>query len=249
VSLQNIRVVLVHPTHPGNIGAVARAMKTMCLQNLHLVAPVDYGGSEAAARAAGAADLLVRARSWPSLMPALADCGLVIGTSARTRSIRWPALEPRAAAERLLTAAREGAVALLFGREKMGLTNAELDLCHHVVAIPANPDCSSLNLACAVQVMGYEILRASKAPLPPVTDSGHEPAVQVARVEDMERFYRHLEEVLIQVGFLDPLAPRRLMRRLHRLFNRAELDEREVNILRGILAAIQARLGGSASER
>lgn len=239
MSLQNIRIVLVNPSHPGNIGAAARAMKTMCLEALYVVSPTDYLSPEAQARAAGAGEVLMRATRCESLGQALTDCRLVIGTSSRTRSIPWPALEPRDCATRLVTQAQLGAVALVFGREKIGLTNTELDLCQYVVSIPANADYGSLNLACAVQVMSYEILRASRAHEDNDVIAWHEANVPLARSEDVERFYRHLEGVLIEIGFLDPANPRKLMRRLYRLFNRVGLDENEVNILRGILTAVQ----------
>ncbi len=239
MSLKNIRTVLVNATHPGNIGATARAMKTMCLEALYLVSPVDFVGPEARARAAGADDVLANAHVCTSLEEALTGCRLAIGTSTRTRSIPWPALEPRTCAEQLVRQADHGPVALVFGREKMGLTNAELDLCQYVVTVPANPDYRSLNLACAVQVMSYEILRASRGQLDSSAVEWHEAGVAYARIEDIERFYRHLEAVLVQIGFLDPANPRKLMRRLYRLFNRARLDQNEVNILRGILTAVE----------
>ncbi len=239
MSLENIRIILVDPSHPGNIGAAARAMKTMCLHALHLVTPVDYSGPETRARAAGADDLLADIVCSESLTEALEGSRLVIGTSARTRAIPWPSLEPELAARQLVAEAEHGPVALVFGREKMGLTNAELDQCQFVVSIPANPRYSSLNLACAVQVMSYEIMRASRQAQDTTPDEWHEPHVPLARNEDIERFYRHLEEVLEEIRFLDPENPRKLMRRLYRLFNRACLDENEVNILRGILTAVQ----------
>ncbi len=237
--LHKIRVVLVHPTHPGNIGAVARAMKTMCLDALYLVEPTEYLGAQARARAAGADDILLKARCCESLPEALRDCRLVVGTSARARGIPWPSLAPSLCAQRLLAEAGYGPVALVFGREKMGLTNAELDLCQYVVGIPANARYGSLNLACAVQILGYELFQASVAG---ATREWRESGVPLARSEDMQHFYRHLQEVLVGTGFLDPANPRRLMRRLYRLFNRACLDENEVNILRGMLTAIQQRL-------
>jgi tRNA (cytidine32/uridine32-2'-O)-methyltransferase len=240
--LRNIRIVLVRPTHPGNIGAVARAMKTMCLDALYLVEPVEYLGTQVRARAAGADDILLRARRCESLPEALRDCRLVIGTSARTRAIPWPSLAPESCAQRLVLEAGHGPVALVFGREKMGLTNAELDLCQYMVGIPANPRYASLNLACAVQILGYELLRASPQYAAPSANEWHEPQVPLARAQDLERFYCHLQELLVETGFLDPAKPRRLMRRLYRLFNRACLDENEVNILRGILTAVQQRL-------
>jgi tRNA (cytidine32/uridine32-2'-O)-methyltransferase len=237
--LRSIRIVLVHPTHPGNIGAVARAMKTMCLDALYLVEPTEYLGAEARARAAGADDILLRAQRCESLVEALRDCRLVIGTSARARGIPWPSLAPSACAQRLLAEASRGPAALVFGREKMGLTNAELDLCQYVVGIPANPGYASLNLAGAVQVLAYELFRASSEDPTPEWHEGHVP---LASNDDLQRFYHHLQEVLVETGFLDPAKPRRLMRRLYRLFNRACMDENELNILRGVLTAVQQRL-------
>ena len=237
----NVRVVLVRPTHPGNIGGVARAMKTMCLGSLYLVDPVDYLGQEARARAGGAQDVLLGSKRFASLAEALAGCRLVIGTSARARSIPWPTLDPSGAAQRLITEAREGPVALVFGREKTGLSNAELDHCQYTVEIPSNREYASLNLACAVQVMSYELMRAREKAASGQAGDWREAGVSLARREDMDRFYRHLEAVLVESGFLDRSKPRRLMRRLYRLFNRACLDENELNILRGILTAVQQR--------
>ena len=237
--LRNIRIVLVHPTHPGNIGAVARAMKTMCLDALYLIEPVEYLSAEARARAAGAEDILLRTQRCESLPEALRDCRLVIGTSGRPRGIAWPSLAPSVCAQRVLAEAAYGPVAVVFGREKMGLTNAELDLCQYVVGIPANPCYASLNLAAAVQIFGYELFRASTQNSVP---EWREARVPLARNDDLQRFYCHLQEVLVETGFLDLAKPRRLMRRLYRLFNRACLDENEVNILRGILTAVQQRL-------
>ncbi len=237
----NVRVVLVQPTHPGNIGGVARAMKTMCLSSLYLVDPVEYLVQEARARAGGAQDVLLGSKRCVSLADALAGCRLVIGTSARTRSLPWPTLDPGVGAERLVAEARQGPVALVFGREKTGLSNAELDLCQYMIEIPSNSRYASLNLACAVQVMSYELMRVQRKEGVQQVSHWREGNAPLARREDMERFYRHLEDVLIESGFLDPVKPRRLMRRLYRLFNRACLDENELNILRGILAAVQQR--------
>jgi len=224
--LANIRIVLVRPTHPGNVGATARAMKNMSLRTLYLVAPEDYPSREATDRAVGAADVLQDALVCGSLDEALQGCHLVIGTSARSRRIEWPALDPGICAQRLVEGARQGPVALLFGQERTGLTNAELDLCHFVVTIPSDKQYSSLNLAAAVQILAYEIHRAAGEGRPVGSD-------------DMQRFYQHLEEVLQQIEFLDPENPRLLMRRLMRLFNRATLDHNEMNIMRGILTAVQ----------
>lgn len=237
MSLSNIRIVLVRPTHPGNVGATARAMKNMSLHHLYLVAPEDFPSADATDRAAGADDVLEGAMICRSLDEALKGCQLVIGTSARQRRIEWPGLDPESCARRLMDAAQQGPVALLFGQERTGLLNDELDRCHFVVTIPADSNYSSLNLACAVQILAYEIrlagLTVPSANLPdaradrPVSD------------EDMLGLYRHMEEVLRLIGFLDPANPRRLMRRLMRLFNRATLDHNEMNILRGILTAVQ----------
>jgi len=235
--LSNIRIVLVRPTHPGNVGATARALKNMSLRTLYLVAPEDYPSREATDRAVGAGDLLQGAVICGSLDEALRGCQLVIGTSARARRIEWPALDPRDCAQHLVEGARQGPVALLFGQERTGLTNAELDRCHFVVTIPSDKQYSSLNLAAAVQILAYEIHR--------VADAGADVSTMEADAgrpvgsDDMQRFYQHLEEVLQQIEFLDPENPRLLMRRLMRLFNRAAPDQNEMNILRGILTAIQ----------
>lgn len=232
--LTDVRIVLVRPTHPGNVGAAARAMKTMSLENLWLVAPLRFPGPEASAMAAGAEDVLDRAQVVDSLDAALADCHTVYGTSARSRRIGWPTLDPREAAQRLTTAAQQGPAALLFGQERTGLTNAELDRCQALIQIPANPAYSSLNIASAVQILAYELSRAaaSTSETPRVTDP-------LATQAELQRLYRHLEDVLVRLEFLDPANPRLLMRRLVRLFNRASPDQNEVNILRGILTAVE----------
>ncbi|MHB1141037.1 MAG: RNA methyltransferase [Sulfuricaulis sp.] len=236
----NIRIVLVRPTHPGNVGATARAMKNMAMRSLHLVEPERFPSPEATDRAAGADDVLESAVICGSLDEALRDCHLVIGTSARPRRIEWPTLDPAAGASRLVEGARQGPVALLFGQERTGLLNSELDRCHFVVTIPADQAYSSLNLASAVQILAYEIYRAVLAGRPGEATEAREG--RLASSADMQRFYQHLEEVLQQIGFLDPENPRYLMRRLMRLFNRAGMDDNEMNILRGILTAIQQRL-------
>ena len=233
----NIRIVLVRPTHPGNVGATARAMKNMSLRSLYLIEPEKFPSPEATDRAAGADDVLQTAVFCNSLDEALKDCHLVIGTSARTRRIEWPTLDPVAGASRLVEGAALGPVALLFGQERTGLLNAELDRCHFVVTIPTDQAYSSLNLASAVQILAYEIYRTALAGKP--AEAMESRRGRLASSEDMQRFYQHLEEVLQQIGFLDPGNPRLLMRRLMRLFNRTGLDDNEMNILRGILTAIQ----------
>ena len=246
MALSNITVVLVRPTHPGNVGAAARAMKNMGLRQFCLVSPSGFPHAEARARAAGADDVLDAARLFGSLDEALAGCRLVVGTSARPRSIAWPSLDPREAAAKIVEESTYGEVALVFGTERTGLTNEQLDRCHYTVSIPADPEFSSLNLACAVQVLAYEIWCAASRPLPgalPDTAVAG-PDAQPVSSEDLERFYAHLEEVLVQIRFLDPANPRKLMRRLMRLFNRSRPDRNEMNILRGILTAVQQAQSG-----
>jgi len=233
-----LRIVLVETSHPGNIGAAARAMKTMCLDELVLVNPGEFPHPDAAARASGAVDVLERARVTATLDEALAGCVLVAGTSARRRGIGPPELTPRDCAARLAAGAAQQDVALVFGRERTGLTNEELGRCHILVNIPANPEYASLNLASAVQVLAYELMLA-RAAAPAAVEAG----TRLATADEMERFYEHLESAALETGFLDPANPKHLMRRLRRLFNRAQPDENEINILRGLLAALQGERG------
>jgi len=236
--LNRIRIVLVQPSHGGNIGGCARAMKNMDLTRLVLVAPENFPGEEASARAAGADDVLAQAQVCATLDEAIADCHLVIGTSARERRIAWPMLAPDEAARRLVTAAGQE-VAVLFGRERTGLTNDELDRCQILVNIPANPEFSSLNLVCAVQVIAYEIRRAAETSDVAVSTSAAEMLGEpLATSAEIQRFYQHLDQVMVASGFLDPKNPRLLTRRIRRLFNRVEMTSNEVNILRGILSAV-----------
>jgi tRNA (cytidine32/uridine32-2'-O)-methyltransferase len=228
-----IRIVLVGTTHPGNIGAVARAMKNMGLDDLALVAPRYFPHPDATARASGADDLLGKARVVDTLAEAIDDCIFVAGASARSRSINWPCLDARDAASRALAESTRGNVALVFGPEKSGLANEDLDHCQALLSIPTNPEFSSLNLAMAVQVVCYE-LRAQQADAPPHFESDVPPATSGA----MEHFFAELEALLLETGFLDPDNPRHLMRRLRRFFVRAEPDANEINILNGILTAI-----------
>jgi tRNA (cytidine32/uridine32-2'-O)-methyltransferase len=235
----SIRIVLVETSHPGNIGAAARAMKTMCLEHLVLVNPAEFPHADATARASGAGDILERARVTATLDEALAGCALVAGSSARRRDIGPPELAPQECAMRLTAAAARQDVALVFGRERTGLTNEELGRCNLLVNIPANPDYSSLNLAAAVQVLGYELMLAQvAAPAASPTDELDTP---LATADEMERLYEHLESAALETEFLDPANPKHLMRRLRRLFNRAQPDQNEVNILRGLLSALQGQ--------
>jgi TrmH family RNA methyltransferase len=231
--MNNIRIVLVGTTHPGNIGAAARAIKNMGLSELALVRPRYFPHEEATARASGADDLLDRARVHATLADAVADCVFVAGASARSRTISWPCLAARDAASRLIGESQRGPVAAVFGPEKAGLSNTDLDLCDVLLSIPANPEFSSLNLAMAVQIVTYELRAAVNAGLPE-----YEADAPLASSADMEHFYAHLERTLTASGFLDPGNPRHLMRRLRRLFLRARPDQNELNILRGILSSV-----------
>lgn len=234
----NIRVVLIETSHPGNIGAVARAMKNMCLEQLVLVNPLYFPSPEADARASGAQGVLKHARVAGSLEAAVGDCPVVIGASARKRSESWTALGPREAAGLALEQDAQTPVALVFGRESSGLTAQELDRCTHLVHIPANPDYSSLNIAMAVQVLSYELRMQSLHDAGPASDT--ERSVP-ASVGQMEGFFSHLEQALQDFGFLQQGREGKIMHRLRRLFHRAAPDEREVNILRGILSSAQGR--------
>lgn len=232
--LDNIRVVLCRTSHPGNIGSAARAIKTMGLSRLYLVNPHQFPHAETYALASGAIDILEHAQVCDSLAQALDGCGLVIGLTARTRELSHAAVLPREAAELAMTVASEQQVALVFGAETSGLSNEELILCQRLAHIPANPDYSSLNLAAAVQVMAYEMRMASG-----VVSKIKERSEKYATHDEIEGFFGHLEQTLIAIDFLDPALPKRLMARLRRLFTRAGLHEEEVNILRGILKAIE----------
>jgi len=229
-----IRFVLCETSHPGNIGAAARAIKTMGFSDLVLVNPQDFPSTEAHARASGASDVLANARVVDSLEAAVEDCGLVVGASARRRSLQWPELNPRECAAQALEVAAQKPVALVFGTERSGLQNEQMDRCNALVYIPANPDYSSLNLAAAVQLIAYE-LRFAQGQFEPKQDPEWPPA----SAGEMEMFYEHLHRVLLNSGFLKPDNPRNLMRKMRRLFNRAQPDEHEIQILRGMLAAVE----------
>jgi tRNA (cytidine32/uridine32-2'-O)-methyltransferase len=234
--LQNVRIVLVHTTHPGNIGAVARAMKNMCLSSLWLVAPRHFPHADATARASGADDLLERARVCATLEEAVADCRLVVGASARSRTVEWAGFEPHECAAQLVRESSAGPVALVLGRESSGLTNEELDRCDRLVRIPANPEYSSLNVAMAVQVLAYEILVAARAGTVPA-EPDHVPATSA----QMESFFGHLAQALDDIGFTEGRHSEKLLRRLRRLFLRLRPDVDELTILRGMLSAAQGR--------
>lgn len=238
----SLRIVLVGTQHPGNIGSAARAMKTMGLSRLMLVAPERFPDREAYALAAGANDLLDVAEVHPSLASAVADCHLVIASTARHRTVPMPELTPREGAQRLLAAQATGEVALVFGRERTGLENDELQLCHAAITIPANPDYSSLNLAAAVQVLAYELRVARLAQRPaaptPVVDQDDLPAPH----GEMESFFAHLGALLDEIDFHKGKPPDMVTQRLRRLFLRAQPDPRELRILRGIFSDTQRLL-------
>jgi tRNA (cytidine32/uridine32-2'-O)-methyltransferase len=234
----NIRIVLVNTSHPGNIGGVARAMKNMGLSQLYLVEPRQYPDEQAQWRAVSAADVLENAVVTSTLAEAIGDCQFVVGTSARERRIPWPMLDPRQCAERVAEASSTEQVAILFGREDRGLTNEELKVCNLHLSIPTAAAYSSLNLAMAVQIVCYELrMLLIQNDLPVAEDDQWDTPFSTS--ENMERFYAHLEQTLIAVEFLDPAAPRQLMSRLRRLYSRVRLDEMELNILRGILTETQ----------
>jgi TrmH family RNA methyltransferase len=236
--LQNIRIVLVETSHTGNMGSVARAMKTMGLTNLWLVNPLVKPDSQAIALAAGASDVIGDARIVDSLDEALNGCSLVVGTSARSRTLPWPMLDPRECGVKSVEEAQHAPVALVFGRERVGLTNDELQKCHYHVAIPANPEYSSLNLAMAVQVISYEVRMAALAA---AEQTAPEPGDETPYplVDDLERFYGHLEQVLLGTGFIRANHPGQVMNKLRRLFTRARPESQELNILRGILSSME----------
>lgn len=244
VLLSRIRIVLCRPSHPGNIGAAARAMKTMGLGHLCLVSPKQFPDPEADTRATGAVDLLQQAKIYPSLKEALAGTVFVVGLSARRRDLGPEIGEPREMVARLLAAATEGEVALVFGNETVGLSNDEIQLCHAAVSIPTNPDFSSLNLGSAVQVLCYEVRMGAFAGRPPALGALVTPFVSpTATHSEVEGFYQHLEAVMTATGFFNPEHPGRLIPKLRRLFGRIRLERDEVNILRGVLAATQSHTG------
>ena len=234
----NLSVVLVNSSHPGNIGAAARAMKAMGVHRLCLVNPNDYPSATANALASGADDILAQARVVATLDEAIAKCKFVVGTSARVRGVSLPLVDPRCCADKILDESSRGDVALVFGREDKGLTNAQLNLCHLQVHIPTNPDFSSLNLGAAVQVLCYELRMARL-----IASGGVElptaRSCELAVIEDMERFYEHLHETLQILGFLDHGSNEKIMAKLRRLYGRIRLDTVELAMLRGILSETQ----------
>jgi TrmH family RNA methyltransferase len=233
----NIRVVLVEPSHPGNIGAAARALKNMGLDSRVLVRPRQFPHAEATARASGAESVLAQARVVDTLAQAIADCGFIAATTSRVRDQNFRVLDVRAAAARIVQEAANGPVAVLFGAERTGLRNEDLEASHALIRIPVSDEYPSLNLAMAVQLVAYELLRATREPAAPPTRSA-----PLASPEEMERLYVHLEEVFEEIDFRDRTqSGTNLMSRIRRFLQRAELDQNETNILRGVLTAVQNR--------
>lgn len=258
--LDNIRIVLVNTHHPGNIGAAARAMKNMGLSRLYLVEPKDFPSFEASQRASSATDVLSRAVVVDTLAEALQGCSFVCGTSARQRSVKWPQLDARECGVQLQQESEQHEVALVFGRERSGLSNEELELCQALVNIPTAEAYSSLNLAQAVQVLSYEILMASRnpgaAPMAQATPLVNQPPVSddidvkdtLATSDQLEGMYGHFLDALTQMNFFGKRNPEHIMRKLRCLFGRARPSQREVQIMRGILSYSQGRKTQTAEQ-
>ena len=236
--LNNIRIVLIETSHSGNIGSAARAMKTMGLENLYLVNPKQAIDEQAIALSAGADDVVKNAKIVPHFDDAVADCSLVIGTSARLRHLQNTLIEPRECGEKVIQAAKCGQIALVFGRERVGLTNEELLKCHYHLTIPANPDYSSLNLAMAVQLVCYELRMAflHQQNLPVSTIDNVD---TLATAQELEYFYQHTEQLYTKLKFIHNQG---VMQKLRRLYQRSQLEKNELNILRGMLSAVEKTL-------
>jgi tRNA (cytidine32/uridine32-2'-O)-methyltransferase len=236
MNLDNISIVMVGTTHPGNIGAAARAMHNMCISNLVLVNPQCPVGEIAYARASGANVVLDNRRQTEGLQQAVQDCTLVVAASARIRSLPWPQLTTESMAQKIVGLSAQSRTALVFGREHSGLTNEELQLCDYMINIPTNPDFSSLNVASAIQVLCYEIFKRGVNQVEIEKSKTQDSA---ATRHELEGYFEHLEQVLTTTQFLDSENPGLLMRRLRRLYHRIELSKIEVNILRGILSSVE----------
>ncbi|MCU7938431.1 MAG: RNA methyltransferase [gamma proteobacterium symbiont of Bathyaustriella thionipta] len=238
MSLDNIRVVMINTSHPGNIGAAARVMKNMGLSRLYLVNPKQFPNYEATAMASGADDLLSKAIVCSSFEEALAGCQLVLGTTARERKLQHDFINGREAGAITIKEAGEREVALVFGRERTGMTNEEVGLCHKLINIPTNPDYPSLNVASAVQIVTYEVMMSLH-----LSDENkkidHEEQIEYASSDNMERFYQHLQETLVDIDFLQLQQSPQLMPKLRNIYNRIRLKQEELNILRGILSKTQ----------
>ena len=230
-----IKFILFEPSHPGNIGAAARAIKTMGFDRLCLINPVKHPHPDSRARSSGALDVLLNAEIFDNLQDAIKDCGLIIGTTSRNRRIRVPVSNIRETAPTIVTEAKQKPAAVIFGPEQSGLINDQVDCCNQLVNIPSIGSYKSLNLAMAVQIVAYELRIASQPSHTEIRERN------IASNEEIELFYNHLNQVLLESGFLDPKNPKQLMRRLRVLFNRAKMDENEINIMRGILASYKTR--------
>lgn len=244
--LDRLRIVMINTSDSGNIGAAARAMKTMGLRQLVLVQPDEFPTAKATARASAAADLLHNARVVQTLDEAIGDCQLVFGTSARLRTIPWPLIDPRQGAARVMNEPEGADIAILFGREDAGLTNEELRRCHFHICIPANEEYPVLNIGAAIQVICYEMrmaaLERQASPVAPDQSGMQQWDEPLVSSEDMERFLRHFEETLLDIDFFDPNNPKQLLTRVRRLFLRTRMDRLEMNLLRGVLSTVQKRV-------
>ena len=240
MKLENIRIVMIGTSHPGNVGAAARAMHNMGISRLSLVDPQCPIGDVAYARASGANVILDNRETHSDLGAAIADCSRIIATTARRRSLPWPELEPREMAESVFALDDNRQVALVFGREHSGLSNDELQMCHQMVCIPTNPGFSSLNVASAIQVICYEIFRYQAEPYQLPEPEGPDLPASSAEVEG---YIEHLRETLDGCGFLNPQQPEMIMQRLRRIYMRNELTRSEIHILRGILSSVGKQLG------
>jgi tRNA (cytidine32/uridine32-2'-O)-methyltransferase len=235
--LDNVRIILIGTSHPGNIGSAARAMKTMGMTDLVLIDPECEVDGKSVALSAGASDVLKNHKVYKTLDEGIADCGLVIGASARARTLDWPMLDPREMGIKVASEGKKHKVALVFGRENSGLSNDELQKCHFHVFIPANPDYSSLNLAMAVQTLSYEVRMSFLA-----SESYPEVIEEYPRASDFENMLEHLEKTLFDIGFIVPAHPGLVMDKLRRLFNRARPEINELRMLRGIFSSMQKSL-------
>jgi len=242
IMLDSVRIVLVNTSDCRNIGSAARAMKTMGLSQLVLVDPIEMPNGQAQALSAGASDVLANAKVVNTLEEAISDCGLVVGTSARSRTLPWPMLDPRECGEKLISEVSDYPVALVFGRESSGLTNDELQLCHFHVQIPANPEYSSLNLAMAVQTLSYEVRMAYLAEEKKNFENNAKKTNEDEEypvVDETERMFDHFEQALKATGFIVPSHPGLVMTKLRRFINRARPDMKEVKMWRGMLSSVE----------
>ena len=246
-ALDRLRIVMINTSDSGNLGAAARAMKTMGISQLVLVQPKEFPTAKATARAAGAADLLCSARVVETLDEAIGDCQLVLGTSARMRTIPWPLINPREAAVRVINEPEGADIAILFGREDSGLNNEELRRCHLHICIPGNEAYSVLNVGAAIQVICYEMRMAALEQAGAVEVQANPDGLRdwdqpLVSSEDLERLLTHFEEVMLEIDFFDPSNPKQLLTRLRRFFMRNRMDRLELNLLRGILSTVQKRI-------